>query len=41
MAYQLDICIQRGGQVFEDFYSRIASAKSLAFLMTTFSVSLS
>jgi len=40
MAYQLDTCIQRGGQVFEDFYNRIKSAKSLSFWMTTFSSSL-
>ena len=40
MAYKLDIRIQSGRQVFEDFYIRIASTKSLSFWMTTFSASL-
>jgi len=39
MAFQLDIGIQSAGQVFEDFYNRIASAKSPSFWMTTFSAS--
>ena len=40
MTYQLNTYIQRGRPVFEDFYSRITSAKSPSFLMTTFSASL-